>query len=163
MIHELDVNGVLEFLPNTSASINAQWIFVRAGSIISGSSTSPTPSNITHSIVLHGEPLDQSFAFNPDVEGGNKVIVVTGNITLYGYPKISSSYLEQNTYPNDNIIFVTSVDWQVGDTIAIGISSFDPTEYEVFTIINISGQCATYDQKKNNIAINPITFVNDPD
>ena len=161
VIHELEINGILEFLPNVSASLNAEWIFVRAGSIVSGSSASPTPSNIIHSIVLHGNPLDQSFAFNPDVEGGNKVIVVTGNVTLYGYPKNASSYLEQNTYPNDTIIFVTAVDWQVNDTIAIGASSFDPTEYEVFNIIDISGQCATYDQIKHNTIVNALDLSSD--
>ena len=163
VLHQIEINGVLEFMPNMTAELHANWIFVRAGSIVSGSPTTPTPNNITHSIVLHGLPTDPSFAFNPDVQGGNKVLVVTGNLSMYGYPKITTSYLEQNVRPGENVIFVTGVDWQVGDEIAIAPSGYNTTEYEVFTIASISGVIANYDQVQAGTTVNPVDFSADSD
>lgn len=162
VLQQIDVNGVLEFSPNMSCSLNAHWIFVRAGSIVSGSAENPTSKAFTHNIILYGKPKDDSFAFNPDVQGGNKVLVVTGNLSLHGYPKVPKAYLEQNAYPGDNVIFVSGVDWEVGDQIAIAPSGFAVDENEAFTIIAIEGVIADYDQIKEGTTVYPIDFTNDP-
>ena len=137
VLQYLEVNGVLKFLPGTSASIRSHWIFVRAGSIVSGSSSQPTPSTTIHQIILYGQSLDTTFAFSQNVQGGNKALVVTGTLSLHGYPKIPSTLLEMNAYAGNNFIFVDPVDWSVNDIIVISASGFRPTEHEVFTIINI--------------------------
>ena len=160
---ELDVNGVLEFLPNVNATIKAQYIFVRTGSIVSGSQSSPTPANVTHVIELHGNPLDDSFAFSATVQGGNKVIVVTGNLSLYGYPKASASYLELNSYPGDKFIFVTGVDWDFGDNITIAPSGFLANETEEFTIVGIVGKGPTFDDIQASRTVASYDFSNDND
>ena len=163
ILHQIDVNGVLEFSPSVNASLHANWIFVRAGSIVSGSVSAPTPKNVTHSIVLHGNSFQDSFAFSPYVEAGNKVLVVTGNMSLHGYPKVSITQLEQNAYPGDNIIFVEGVDWEVGDIIVVSPSGFNSTEFESFTIIAISGVIADFDQNQAGTTVEPVDFSNDLD
>ena len=163
LLHQIDVNGVLEFAPNVSASLNANWVFVRAGSIVSGSASNPTLKNVTHSIVLQGDSEADSFAFSPYIEAGNKVLVVTGNLSMYGYPKNTTSYLEQNAYPLDTVIFVTGVDWEVGDTIAISPSGFRVSEHETFNITSINGTIADYDQVIAGISVQSIDFSNDAD
>lgn len=162
ILKQIDINGVLEFSPNASCALNAHWIFVRAGSIVSGSTDKPTKKEYIHSIILHGKSTDFSFAFNPDVQGGNKVLVVTGNMSLHGYPKITRTYLEQNIYPDDDVIFVSGVDWDVGDSIGIAPSGFATTEVERFKIKAIEGVVANYDQIKQGITVDPVDFASDP-
>ena len=55
-------------------------------------------------------------------------------------------YLEQNAYPNEAVVFVTGVDWEVGDTIDIVQSGFGAIEHEIFNIISIIVAIADYDQ-----------------
>ena len=95
VLREIEVNGVLEFSLNVSASLRVNWVFVRAGSIVSGSESNLTPKNLRHCIVLHGEAEGDSFAFSSFVEAGNKVVVVTGNLRMYGYPKMSVCILSK--------------------------------------------------------------------
>lgn len=163
VLHEIEINGVLEFAPGVNASLHANWIFVRSGSIVSGSDTNPTFKNTTHKIILHGLPTDDSFAFNPAIEAGNKVLVVTGNITMYGYPKNTTTQLEQNAYPGSNIIFVTGVDWDIGDTIVISPSGFAGNESEVFNITNIIGKIANYDDIQSGNSVPFVDFSTDSD
>jgi len=163
ILQQIDVNGILEFSPNKSATLNAHWVFIRKGELRSGSDSNPTKKDITHKVVLYGEPLDDSFAFSPDVQGGNKVIVVTGNFSMHGYPKFSFSKLEQSVYPGSDIIFVTGVDWEVGDEIAISPSGYSQNEYEVFTITEISGKIAGYDELAAGTTVTAVDFASDSD
>jgi hypothetical protein len=162
VFQKVEINGILEFSPNKSASLHAHWVFIRKGELRSGSETDPTKKTIQHEVVLYGEPLDDSFAFNPDVQGGNKVIVVTGNLSLFGYPKESFAKLEQNVYPGDSYIFVSQVDWAVGDEIAISPSGFKSSEHEVFVITEVTGAAADYDQVKAGQSVADTDFSADP-
>ncbi|OMJ78805.1 hypothetical protein SteCoe_21333 [Stentor coeruleus] len=133
----IEVNGILEFDPTKSVSLKSKWIFVRAGSIISGTAEAPTPSDIKHTILLNGVPNDLKFYYSRDVDQFNKVMIVAGKVDLHGDPRVSYSYLEQNAYPDDTIIFVDTVDWEIGDDILISPSGFAPYEDEVFKITNL--------------------------
>lgn len=133
----IEVNGILEFDPTKSVSLKSKWIFVRAGSIVSGTAEAPTPSEIKHTIILNGVPNDLKFYYSRDVDQFNKIIVVAGKVDLHGDPKVSYSYLEQNAYPADSVIFVDTVDWEIGDEILISPSGFAPYEDEVFIILDL--------------------------
>ena len=132
----IEVNGILEFDVTKNVSLNANWIFVRAGKILSGNSSYPVPANASHSIVLHGEPSDPTFYFSTDISEANKILVVAGSIEMYGFHKKPYTLMEQNSNPGDTFIFVDSVDWVIGDEIVIATGGFYQ-EDEVFTITNI--------------------------
>ena len=161
VLKKLEINGILEFAPDKSLNLHAQWIFIRKGSLISGNSTNPTVKSVSHNIVLHGLPLDDSFSFSPDVQGGNKVVVVTGKMALFGYPKTAFTYLEQNSYPGDDFIFVNGVDWDVGDEIVISTSGFEPDQHESFKIVEVVSPSQNFDQKKKEEVVTMIDFSND--
>ena len=163
VLQEIDINGILEFSPTISATLNANWVFIRKGELRSGTDEKPTAKDIIHRVVLHGEPLDDSFAFNPDIQGGNKVIVVAGKLSLHGYPKKSFTQLEQNIYPGNDVIFVSGVDWDVDDEIVISPSGFEQSEYEVFTIKEILSKTATFDELANGTTVTETDFATDAD
>ena len=163
VLRKIEINGILEFSPNKSVSLHANWVFVRKGELRSGTEDKPTKKNIEHKVVLYGNPLDDSFTFNPDVQGGNKVIVVTGNISLHGYPKEPFSWLEHNVYPGDSSIFVSGVDWEVGDEISISPSGFKSSEHELFQITEVTSPTSNYDQKLSGKVQPETDFSTDPD
>ena len=163
VLRKVEINGILEFSPNKSASLHANWVFVRKGELRSGSEEKPTKKSVVHKVVLYGDPFDDSFTFNPDVQGGNKVIVVTGNISLHGYPKEPFTWLEQNVYPGDTTIFVSGVDWEVGDEITISPSGFQASEHELFTITEVTSPTSNYDQKLSKQVQPETDFSTDPD
>lgn len=140
----VEVNGILEFQKNKTVALRSNWIFVRSGQIISGSELEPILPAYTHEIILYGSALSEAFAFSDDVEAGNKVLAITGKVSLHGFPKKPWTLLSQNAYPEDNFIFVDSVDWSVGDEIAIAPSGFDKTESESFKIVEIIGADPQY-------------------
>ena len=134
----LEVNGILEFDQTKNISLNSQIIYVRGGQIISGNSSNPLPTNTTHQIVLFGTKTDNLFYFSEVVPQVSKVLVVAGSVQLFGNNKVSYSMLEQNAYPGDTVLFVDTVDWNVGDTIVVTPSDFNKSGHEIFTIVSIS-------------------------
>ena len=65
-------------------------------------------------------------------------MIVAGSVEMYGYSKMPYSFLEQNAYPNNDFIFVDTVDWEVGDQIVIATSSFNSFMDEAFTITSVT-------------------------
>jgi len=163
IFHYVEINGLLEFDRTKNVSLSSEWIFVRGGKLVSGSEEYPIPPNIFHTITLHGHPNSDEFAFSNDVEGGNKVLAITGEVQMHGYPKTPYSFLSQNAYPGDSFIFVDSVDWSVGDEIVIAPSGFDNTEDEVFVITAITGASPQYVIPAMNSTRMLIDFATDPD
>ncbi|CAG9312591.1 unnamed protein product [Blepharisma stoltei] len=163
VFHYVEINGLLEFDRTKNVSLSSEWIFVRGGKVKAGSEEYPIPPNIFHTITLHGNPNSEEFAFSNDVEGGNKVFAITGEVQMHGYPKTAYSLLAQNAYPGDSFIFVDSVDWSIGDEIAIAPSGFDKTEDEVFVITDIIGASAQYTIPAMNNSRMLVDFATDPD
>lgn len=85
----IEINGRLVFDNENSAQLNAKQIFVRRGTIISGSADYPTDPLLTHEIVLRGEYDSNSFAYDPNTDIGNNPLVITGEVSMYGAPKTS--------------------------------------------------------------------------
>lgn len=156
----VEINGILEFPRNQTATLRSNWIFVRAGKIISGSEEDPVQADVTHSIILYGNPSSEAFAFSNEIEAGNKVLAITGAVEMHGYPKIAWTLLAQNVYPGESIIFVDSVDWSVGDEIVISPSGFDSSESEKFTIKNVIGSLPSFGSER---ILEEIDFSTDSD
>ena len=77
---------------------------------------------------------------------GNKEIVVTGKLHLYGpAPSTVWTRLKEFAYVGDTSIEVASVSgWAVGDEIVIGPTFSDASEHEKVTITAISSKTVTF-------------------
>ncbi len=86
ILGNLVINGRLTFLNNLTnpldLTLHAHTIFVHAGELLIGNETNPFSGTAT--IKLYGAPTDPSLAFSDQVEGGNKVLAITGLAKIYG-------------------------------------------------------------------------------
>jgi hypothetical protein len=109
------------------------------GTLESGTALVPTPAGIKHEILLHGVRDSDPLFFDSLVEGGNKVLAITGKLNLYGAVKTGWTHLVENAYPGDTLIKLDGTSgWQVGDEIVMKASTFDHLEYEVRKIATIN-------------------------
>jgi hypothetical protein len=86
ILGNLVINGRLTFLNNLTnpldLTLHAHTIFVHAGELLIGNETNPFSGTAT--IKLYGAPTDPSLSFSDQVEGGNKVLAITGLAKIYG-------------------------------------------------------------------------------
>ena len=77
-----------------------------------------------------GKESDRKYSLNPGLKG-NKIIGVSGNLSLYGVtPATSWSYLQSFAYAGDTKMIVSaSSDWKVGDQILLGPSFSSSSEH----------------------------------
>ena len=96
-------------------------MWVRQGSLIAGSPQQPYKGDLTFEML--GKENDMWYWFNPGLMG-NKVIGVSGNLSLYGVtPATTWSYLQSFAYAGDTTIVVSaSSGWKVGDQLLLGPS-----------------------------------------
>lgn len=108
-------------IPPTVASvtIQANAIWIRAGSLTAGTSSIPHPGKVTFEIF--GLKEDRGFDINEQI-GGNKIFVVTGRLDLYGIvPTTPWTRLTATSQTSNTTIRVASVSgWAVGDELIIG-------------------------------------------
>jgi hypothetical protein len=134
----LEVNGHLSFKEDMTAKLRAHLIFVRRGKLISGSATKRTPSGITHTVELFGERDDVTLYFDPNIEPGNKVLAVTGQLEMFGAEKTAWVRLTADVEKGATTLQVEQVEnWTTGEKIAIAPSTFNKDEYEIRMISNI--------------------------
>jgi hypothetical protein len=82
-LKDLTILGELEFdIWRAVSNLKARSIWVKSGRLLAGNVTHPFPGKIN--IVLLGEFGENSLIIDGNVEGGNKVFVVTRGIELYG-------------------------------------------------------------------------------
>lgn len=74
-------------------------------------------------IQINGAKTDNGFYVDP-VLAGNKFMVVSGSLQLYGSPPATTTtYLTQTVLSGSDTISVASkTDWKVGDTLVIAAS-----------------------------------------
>jgi hypothetical protein len=91
----LVVDGDLISDDTRDVNITAKSIHIRAGSITAGSSSSPFLHRFT--IQPNGNKSDSGYYYIDPVVAGNKYLVVTGRLNLYGNPpSAATTHLTQN-------------------------------------------------------------------
>lgn len=139
----LTIDGTV-IVPDTSdRTIECKAIWIRAGTLIAGSAATPFTHNLI--IQLDGLKNDPGYVFDAAL-GGNKIFVVTGNLSLYGVsPATVSANLTASAFPGDTSFTVDSaIGWAIGDEIVIAPSFSSSREYERLTITNVNGNTITF-------------------
>lgn len=78
----LEINGRLTFEKDADRELKAYKIWVRAGELYIG--TEEEPFNALATITLLGDNTEQYWSFTSAIEAGNKGLVVTGDVYMYG-------------------------------------------------------------------------------
>ena len=117
--------------------LTARSIFIRSGSITAGSPTTPFHHNFT--IQINNTKSDKGW-FIDEVVAGNKYLVVSGSLNLYGNaPDTVQTFLTQSASKDDVKIFVKSkTGWAIGDTLGISPSYGIYSQYETVKIIGFN-------------------------
>jgi hypothetical protein len=118
----LTVNGRLTFWYNETdpknLTIHTMILYVRQGELLIGNETHPYVGNAT--IILYGEPEDETLAYSYTVETGNKVLAIVGTAKFYGQARDRVSRLRATVSKNDLVATVSGgLDWVAGDKLAI--------------------------------------------
>lgn len=114
--------------------LRAKYIFVRKGQIWIGNSTNYFTRKAR--ITLYGEYSSRNIVYKDCIEGGNKILVATNLVQMYGRPRSASSRLLSITNRGDTSFYVSAnLDWQAGERIAISASGMNYTEFEEFIIL----------------------------
>lgn len=94
IVNRIEINGRLTFEDTVKdLHLRAKYIWVRAGDLIIGNKTNRFQK--TAKITLYGEKDLDSILFDYAIEGGNKVLVNTNNLSLYGKLRDNHSRLRR--------------------------------------------------------------------
>jgi len=91
-----------------------------------------------------GERTDETLVFDGTLSAGNKVLAVTGELSMHGVPKKTWTKLATNAYSGDNVIFTEDVSidgevgWAIGDELVIASSTFERDDWEKVTITGVA-------------------------
>ena len=131
------IDGTLVADDSRDVNITANNIFIRAGNLTAGTSSTPFLHKLT--IQVNGNKLDNGITIDPII-AGNKHFVVTGTLNIHGNaPGTVSTTLTQTATAGSDVIHVSSkTDWAVGDTIVLSPSFSLHSEYESHTIKTIN-------------------------
>lgn len=136
LLKSLTINGRLDFLnldEPVNRTINTHWIHIRAGEFLIGSEEKPYNGEAT--VLLHGAPNDEAVAFSVFIEAGNKVIVNTNLMAMYGQPRDRMTRLRSTAFKDDTTIRVeTGLDWHTGDRISIFPTAMHEQHFDYRTI-----------------------------
>ena len=149
-LNQLTIKGTLQVLdfPNIT-KLSAGYIFIRENALFQiGSESAPFANKFT--IELLGKREDPSITLGEDQQGGNKVMIVTGELTIYSASAKKESITRLSTHftTSSKVINLrTKPGWEVGDEIVIGSSGFDD-ETESFTVksVDSTGKVFTLDR-----------------
>jgi hypothetical protein len=127
-INNLTIDGNLIADDSRDVNIVANFIFIRAGNFSAGSPTNPFAHKLN--IQLNGAKLDTARVIDPLLTG-NKFLVVTGSLNLYGSPPSTViATLTETAFKNSTKVKVDDyTDWAVGDSITLAPSFSVATEY----------------------------------
>lgn len=100
----LEVNGKLSFEHGADRMIKAYNFWVRGGELNIGDPKNPFIEEAT--IELQGDNTEHYWAFVNNIEAGNKNLVVTGTVNMYGKPRDLRSRLQSTVYAGQRDIYV---------------------------------------------------------
>ncbi len=120
-VNYLIIDGTVVADDTRDVLITARSIFIRAGNLTVGSPSAPFQHKFT--IQVNNTKNDNGWFIDPLV-AGNKYIVVTGVLNLYGVsPATVRTSLTKPASVGDTEIYVKSNSgWSVGDSIALSPS-----------------------------------------
>lgn len=115
------IDGTIIADDTRDVNITARSIFIRAGNISIGTEANPFQHKFTIQVTNIKE--DHGWYIDPLI-AGNKYVVVTGSLNLYGIaPTTVTTSLTATALAGDTLLFVaSSTDWGVGDTLALSPS-----------------------------------------
>ena len=130
----------------TNLTLTAQNIWVK-GQLFIGTSATDRYKN-SAKIVLTAQSSSQNLSMGGILTPSNKVLAVTGNLSLYGKEvKYVYTRLQAPVQAGDtNIAVPTTIDWKVGDEIFIAPSQRSYSDYETFVITAINNGVITLNQ-----------------
>lgn len=131
------IDGHLMVDDTRDINITANSIHIRAGNLSAGSASSPFLHKFT--IQVNGAKTDNGFYVDPIV-AGNKYLVVTGILNLYGpVPDSINTYLTAPAAAGSSTIKVaSSAGWKAGDQLVISPSFSTYNQYEKVTISSLN-------------------------
>lgn len=98
LFKSVEVNGNLSFLRGQSALLKTYSLWVRSGQVDIGTEDEPFDSTVE--IRLHGNNTSPSqFVFSQSVPVGNKNLIVTGTMNMFGTPRTRMTRLLANAFP----------------------------------------------------------------
>ncbi|GBG70297.1 hypothetical protein CBR_g6425 [Chara braunii] len=127
------IEGDVVFDDTTDVSLSAKWIVIRSGSLVVG--TPENPFNHKATITLRCDTECQELP----IYGAKVIAVRYGKLMMHGKPKVPSwTRLNRTASPGDTTVSLSeSVNWEIGDEVAIAPSNFVPTEVDTAQIIDI--------------------------
>ncbi|XP_065804470.1 fibrocystin-L [Labrus bergylta] len=162
-LNKLTITGVLE-IPDTSMNVSSRqsraapeyntvvldavYISIQGGRMIAGWDDEPFRGQLH--IKLRGRHNTPDWLLPAGPNQGSKVLGVFGTLELYGQPhNVSHTKLSATAVAGSNKLSLReSVDWQVGEEIAVSSSSYNARETEKHKISAVSadGRELTLDQ-----------------
>lgn len=160
-LNKLTINGVLEIPDNSNTSssrrrrstaspmvIDAVYVFIKGGRLVAGGPHAPFQGELQ--IKLRGNHHTPDWPLPNGPNQGSKVLGVFGILDLYGQPhNVYHTKLASTSAAGANTLTLAkSVDWQVGDEVAISTSSYSAweTEKRKITAVSPDGSVLTLDQ-----------------
>ncbi|KAM3595703.1 uncharacterized protein V6R79_001361 [Siganus canaliculatus] len=160
-LNKLTVVGVLEIPDSANSSssrsaraapealvLDAVYISIQGGRLVAGSDSEPFRGQLH--IKLRGNHRTPDWPLPNGPNQGSKVLGVFGTLELYGQPhNVYHTKLAATAAAGSNTLTLAqSVDWQVGDEVAISTSSYQTAETEKRQISAVSddGRVLTLDQ-----------------
>ncbi|KAI3358131.1 hypothetical protein L3Q82_003134 [Scortum barcoo] len=153
-LNKLTVIGVLEIPDTTNSSssntlvIDAVYISIQGGRMIAGWDDEPFRGRLH--IKLRGNHMTPEWPLPNGPNQGSKVLGVFGTLQLYGQPpNVYHTKLAAIADAGSNTLtLVQSVDWQVGDEVAISTTSYNTweTEKRQITAVSADGLTLTLNQ-----------------
>jgi hypothetical protein len=139
IINLLMINGRLTFEDSVKdLHLKAKYIFVKTGELIIGNETNPFTKNAK--ITLYGEKAFQHITLSNAIEAGNKMIMNTGMISMYGVTRNQMSRMTKEAYFADTVIHVEpGLDWQSGEMIGIAPSTTRFNDSDTAKIVTYNG------------------------
>ena len=131
----LEVNGRLTFLPGADRKIMTYTLWVRAGELNIGSAADPFPNMAT--IELQGDNSEEYFAFTKAIEAGNKNLVITGTVNMYGQSRTANgrTRLMTTVYRGMTLFYVSpGLDWQAGEQVVLAPTNMRTLDTDICTI-----------------------------
>ena len=131
----LEVNGKLSCLQGQPCLIQVYNFWIRQGELEIGTAAEPFESEAV--IRLLGNNTQEYWAFTPQIDSGNKNLVVTGKAGLFGLARDTRTILQETAFANDDEIRVEpGLDWVAGDYIGIITSNAQAFASESFRILS---------------------------
>jgi cell migration-inducing and hyaluronan-binding protein len=141
-LDSLVINGRLTFQDEMDITLKAKNIWVQAGQLYIGTADAPFTHNAK--IELLGMTEDDTVQ---GIDAGNKVLVNTGKVKMYGMNRQSKSRLLETVKKGDNTAKVDSgLQWKKGDKLYFAPTAMQATHSDYLTI-------DSYDNAKGDLIL----------